>query len=526
MSGRGLRLALAAVFAAGAVVLGTQVAGGAVGDMKYRGCITGEGQSGPFGTDACAAIASASSGGGGSGMDGAESLVLSQDGKSLYYSASGDDAIVHFRRNPRTGKLRYRGCITGDTDAGPTGTGACRQIPSATAFGGLSGLDDPRQAVVSPDGRSLYVVSAADDSLARFSRNRRTGRLTYKGCITGDTDVGPTGSGACRALPEAAGNGTDSGLNHAKALILSGNGKSLYVAAVDDEAVTRFKRRRTGTLKFQGCLTGNTDLGPGGSGACKVLPGATSGGGLSGFNDVRQFAMSGDGKSLYTVAADDDAVARFTRNRRTGRLAYRGCITGDTQVDACREVADATPGADDSGFENLRSLSLSRDGRSLYATARHDDALLHFKRNVRTGKLRYTSCLTAEEQTGPAGTGACRAVPQVATGGADTGMDLIETVEVSRDGRSVYAIGLQDDSAIRFRRNRRTGTPRFASCLTGETQASTLGVGPCSPIPSHTPNGDQSGLENPQFLVLSSDRRWLYVASRGDDSVASFRLQR
>ena len=41
--------------------------------------------------------------------------------------------------------------------------------------------------------------------------------------------------------------------------------------------------------------------------------------------------MSPDGATLYVVSLEDDAIARFTRNTANGKLAYKGCITGETQ---------------------------------------------------------------------------------------------------------------------------------------------------------------------------------------------------
>ena len=80
--------------------------------------------------------------------------------------------------------------------------------------------------------------------------------------------------------------------------------------------------------------------------------------------------LSGDGKSLYAAAGDDAAVARFRRKRDTGRLTYRGCLSGDSES-ACREIPDATPGGfgEESGLDNPQSLALSGDGRSLYAAS-------------------------------------------------------------------------------------------------------------------------------------------------------------
>ena len=208
------RRVLVALAVAIATLAASSLASGAVGGLTYRGCITGETESGPpggGGTGACKAIPDASSNGENSGLEGLESVALSRDGKSLY-AASGDDAAVaRFKRDRDTGKLTYRGCLSGDDES------ACKEIPDATpgGFGEQSGLDNLQSLVLSRDGTSLYAASAGDAAVARFKRDRDTGKLTYKGCITGETESGPPGgggTGACKAIPDASSNGENSGL--------------------------------------------------------------------------------------------------------------------------------------------------------------------------------------------------------------------------------------------------------------------------------------------------------------------------
>src|SRR5438552_4092997 len=94
-----------------------------------------------------------------------------------------------------TGDLAYEGCITAETQSGPTpGSAACDAIAKAQSSGTSSGLNLPSGAALSADGTSLYLVAAADDSVARFNRNPATGDLAYKGCISGDSSTGPSGT--------------------------------------------------------------------------------------------------------------------------------------------------------------------------------------------------------------------------------------------------------------------------------------------------------------------------------------------
>ena len=119
-------------------------------------------------------------------------MALSGDGKSLYTASGGDDAVARFRRNRDTGRLTYRGCISGETQSGGGGSGACSAISGASSFGENSGLDDLESVALSGDGKSLYVAAGNDAAVGRFLR-RDTGRLTYRGCIGGDEDSACSG---------------------------------------------------------------------------------------------------------------------------------------------------------------------------------------------------------------------------------------------------------------------------------------------------------------------------------------------
>src|SRR5438045_3498617 len=83
----------------------------------------------------------------------------------------------------------------------------------ATPAAANSGLDSVGSVAVSSDGKSLYASSEEDDAVARFTRNTTTGALTYNNCITGESESGPAGTGACAAIPKAAASGDASGLN-------------------------------------------------------------------------------------------------------------------------------------------------------------------------------------------------------------------------------------------------------------------------------------------------------------------------
>src|SRR3954466_10435885 len=47
-----------------------------------------------------------------------------------------------------------------------------------------SGLGDASALAISPDGRNVYVVAKATQSLALFDRDAASGALTERGCLT------------------------------------------------------------------------------------------------------------------------------------------------------------------------------------------------------------------------------------------------------------------------------------------------------------------------------------------------------
>jgi hypothetical protein len=94
-------------------------------------------------------------------------------GRNLYTAAQGDDAIATFVRIGDTGRVRFQRCVTGNTDVGPTGSGACAEVPNDTAGGLNSGMDGLETIALSKDGASLYGAAEQDDAIARFKRAKR-----------------------------------------------------------------------------------------------------------------------------------------------------------------------------------------------------------------------------------------------------------------------------------------------------------------------------------------------------------------
>jgi DNA-binding beta-propeller fold protein YncE len=158
--------------------------------------------------------------------------------KQAYVASRADASVVRLARNPSSGKLTFKSCISGDVNTGPSGTGACATIAGATAntFGGESGLGSPESLVVTRDGSALYVSLAHDDGIGVFKRAMSTGKLSFKGCITGKSSLPH-----CSSIAYATASGAGSGLYFPQFMALSPDNRSLYAAVGGDNAVATFR---------------------------------------------------------------------------------------------------------------------------------------------------------------------------------------------------------------------------------------------------------------------------------------------
>lgn len=87
--------------------------------------------------------------------------------------------------------------------AGVLGAGEAGAVSGElTPLGSVAGtvLDGAESVAVSPDGKHVYVASSFSDAVAWFGRDKKTGELTFLGCVSGQ------GSDPCTAA-SVAGHG-------------------------------------------------------------------------------------------------------------------------------------------------------------------------------------------------------------------------------------------------------------------------------------------------------------------------------
>jgi 6-phosphogluconolactonase (cycloisomerase 2 family) len=404
-------------------------------------------------------------------LDGASAAAISKRGLHLYVTSAGSDAVAAFFRLPSTGALVQLG-----------GTAAC---VSETGTGGACtdgrALDEPRGVEVSPDSKHLYVASTTSDGVAAFARDDKTGVLTQlagtAGCVT------ETGSGGTCADGVA--------LEGARSIALSPNGKSLYVAARDSDAVVVFARdKKTGVLTQLAGTAGCTSE-SGTAGAC--VNGVA-------LDFVTGVAVSPNGKSVYVTAGGSNAVAVFARDVKTGALTQlagtAGCVSESGTGGLC---------ADGKALLSPFAVAVSQNGKNVYVVSRDSNAIAVFARDFKTGAL-----------TQLAGTDGC--ISEDGSGGECADGNALSGafgLAVTRNGKSVYVAAEGSNAVSAFARNLKTGTLTQVAGTDGCVSENGTG-GTCA---------DGVALTEARGVVLPRNAKHAYVTSSTSDAVAAFRRQ-
>ncbi len=395
-----------------------------------------------------------------------------------------------------TGQLTFGDCLTSKTVVT-----ACAPVPGATA----SSVDAPLTTLyglaASPDGNSVYAIAGIPAAVVHFQRQPATGALTFASCLTSNTSVD-----ACAKIPGAASSGTNTPLAGLRSVAVSPDGRSLYTAAESGDAVASFSRDpATGALAYQACVGSNTSV-PG----CTHVPGSTAMGTNSPLGALRSVRLSPDGTSVYAGSGNGDAVASFSRDPATGALAYQACITSNSSVAGCTTIPGAVAGGTNTGLNTIYAVTVSPDGRSLYAAAYNGHGVARFDR-APGGALAYQGCLTTS--TAVAG---CAVLPGATANGDNTNLGNAIAVEVSADGQSVYAVAEYTAALTHFDRDPATGALTQRECFTTNSSATT-----CTPLPGAVAGATNTILENLEAVVASADGNNVYVVSY-EGAVARF----
>jgi 6-phosphogluconolactonase (cycloisomerase 2 family) len=430
----------AATTLAAAVVLGLAVVSGAgagtaaVGGLTFERCI----EDNDAAPDECAPAFD--------GLNSPREIAVSPDLRSVYVVSGSDSALVRLDRDRVTGDLTFGQCFDDDT----SGTeAACPPVPA------LAGAED---VLVSPDGRFVYALSPNNHAISRFSRNPATGAIAYQGCLE---EMG--GAADCAQSAPV--------LETPAAFSLSADGHSLYV--VDDSfginAVIRFDRNvTTGALTYAQCIDDDGD--------CPTM--------IAGLDQPSDVEVAPDGRQVYVVGSNDEAVTRFTRNGASGAISRAQCLQqSGGSVPDCEEV---------DGLASVEYVEASADGRSVYLAGYE---LARLDRNRATGALSFGQCFRSD-----AGFGACAPVD---------GLDQLFGLALSPDDRSVLTVAGAGNAIHNYDRNPASGALTLRQCFDDED----TGTSTCTDVP---------GLSEPGGVTVSGDGRSVYTAAHLDDAIGVF----
>jgi DNA-binding beta-propeller fold protein YncE len=342
----------------------------------------------------------ASGGGGGCaravGLDGANSIAISADGRNVYATSRNSSAVTTFERKRKSGALHQLpgGCLSG------------LPLPGCTAG---EALVAPDVIVVSHDGRNVYAGAFFGNAVATFTRDASTGALTQ-----------PAGAAGCIAESNTA-CAPGIALGAVEGLAIRGDGSEVYTGSALSNAIAILTRDPS-----TGVLTQATD----GSGCIVNAPltGCITGVQLAGANAV---ALSPGDKQAYVTSLLSNSVTSFNHGTLTQKRGTTGCLVFLRAVGCSFGRAMSAP----------EGVDVAPDGKNVYVAAFTTGAIDVLNRNRATGRVAqkpgHAGCLGRSL--------GCR--PARATRGASS-------VVVSPDGRFVYATAFYSNAVDVFRRKR------------------------------------------------------------------------
>ncbi len=283
---------------------------------------------------------------------------------------------------------------------------------------------------------------------------------------------------------KGGGCATAVGLEHPNSVAVSADGDNVYATSLISNAVTTFSRDpSTGALSQAGDGSGCI--------ANAAIAGCTTGRALDGPDVV---VVSPDGNNVYVGAFFGNAVAVFARDPSTGALTQAADATGclvNAPTDGCTTaLALAAP----------EGMAISADGDNVYVATAVSNAVLVLTRDATTGALTQATD----------GTGCIVNAPLA---GCETGIQLsgANAVAVSPDDMDVYVTSLLSNSVTSFSRTTTTGQLTQKSGTSG-CAIYLLAVG-CSL---------GRALSAPEGIAASPDGATVYAAAFGSGAVDVF----
>ena len=285
------------------------------------------------------------------GLDGASATVMSPDQRHVYATGADDDTLTVLRRDASNDTFSF--------------------VASAAledGVGGVFGLQGASAVAVTPDDQHVVVAARISSALTMFRRDASMDDLSFVDVETGWVGLGGASAVAARdetvfvvgedddALAIFTRNaGSDEltfveshadgmagvdGLDGARAVVVSPDGRFVYVAGAVDDAIAVFEEE-LGSYVFRQVYRDGV-------------------GGFDGLDGASALALSPSGELLFAAGRDESALAVF-RRQENGTL---------TPLDVIRDGVD---GID--GLGGAISLAVSPDALHIYVAASDEDAV-------------------------------------------------------------------------------------------------------------------------------------------------------
>ncbi len=351
-----------------------------------QGCIAAKG------ADGCATAV---------GLSGPNSVAVSPDGRNVYATSRGSNAIAVFRRDRSSGVLTQL----------PAGAGCISGLPVPACTRGRA-LVAPDVVIVSPDGKNVYAGSFFGNAVAVFNRDRSTGALVQPGDSSGCIAESTSGCTPGIALGSPEG------------MAISPNGASVYVASALSNALVVLARDKT-----TGALSQATD----GSGCIvdSALSGCTTGVQLDGANAVAVSPAKGD---VYVTSLFSNSVTAFGRSSS-------GPFAQNPGTSACLVWLRAVGCSFGRAMSSPEGLAVSPDGANVYVAAFATGAIDVLDRAKESGAVT--------QKSGRSGCLAPRSVPGCTPARALLG---VSSIALSPDGRYLYSTSFGSNAVDIFKR--------------------------------------------------------------------------
>ena len=305
---------------------------------------------------------------------------------------------------------------------------------------GVNGLGGARVVQLTPDGTLLFVTSADDNSLAIFNVDADF-KLTFNRIFTNNTKI--------------------DGLNGATSLVLSPDGRRVYVVSFYDSALTIFEQNEQGHYQFLQVIRDGLPYEEVFSEESSIKKKDKLG--LLGAYDI---AITNDNSQLYVASVASNAVSIFDIDKN-GNVSFNHAIRDDDNTEY--------------GLAGAVNVILTPNNAQLIVAGFNENAITIFHRNAK-GVLKHSQTLINGK-------------------GEVKNMIAPQGLAMSPDGHYLYAACGGSNAIIVFARN---------------------SLGKYSYIQSISNSDNKvSGLGSAGYVTTSPDGTRVYVASESDNAVVS-----